>query len=496
MKMLNIVVFHLLLFELLCTGIGATSPRVHLYSKDRKLILKLHNDFRRSVGATNMMELVWDYDAANEAAEWSGKCLYKVHPDNEWGQNMNQFAEAATEALSPVKIIRDSFKEWSKEGKMYDHYNKDYKNCGTKHTCSIVQLLTAEVKGVGCALMMCPDLNMTNYTMHNAQLYVCFYTPRVNLLGQAPYAEGIPCSACGMRTKCIKNLCAEIKDKNESVHMLLEAPEIHINVDSDRRLETKGHQTNFTLPDGGVKETGRDRQDAFPYYANVVIPFPGPEERRDVRLLARMERRNGRQHSPHSSNSHHRKKTSEKQTLSELTSKSSVDKAQSSVRRKRQTDEYVRRRNEYYREEERRRQQTLQALRDRKDGLTEQEQYFTIAAHNVYRKQERLNELTWSSRLERWAKYVIRCDREYPGPITCYTNFGKSGKERNIYTAVYDWAAEGPFQNNIRLETGCRTPADKTVCNHNTVIRNPDISEMACASMDCGTTRQLTCIYH
>lgn len=493
--MLKIVVFHLLLLELLCTGIDATSARVHLYSKDRNLILKLHNDFRRSVGATNMMELVWDHEAAKAAADWSGKCLYTARPDNEWGQNMNQFLEAATEAFSPVKIFRDSFKEWSKEGKLYDHHNKDYKNCGTKHTCSYMQLLTAEVKGVGCALMKCPDLNMTNDTIHNGQLFVCFYTPRVNVLGQAPYLEGMPCSACRAGTKCINKLCAESKNKNESIYISLEAPQIRINADSDRRLETKGQQAIVTLPDGS-KETDRNRQDAVPYYANVVIPFPGPEERRDVRLLARMERRHNRQHSQQPYNSRHRKKTSEQKVLSELTGKSSVDKANSPIRRKRQTDEYIRRRNERYRQEELRRQQALQALRDREDGLNDQEQYFTIAAHNVYRKQERLKELTWSSRLERWAKYVIRCDREYPGPITCYTNFGKSSKEKDIYTAVYDWASEGPFQNNIRLETGCRTPADKTVCNHNTVIRNPDISEMACASMDCGSTRQLTCIYH
>lgn len=32
---------------------------------------------------------------------------------------------------------------------------------------------------------------------------------------------------------------------------------------------------------------------------------------------------------------------------------------------------------------------------------------------------------SWSNHLERWARYVIRCEIEYPGPIDTFTNFGK-----------------------------------------------------------------------
>ncbi|KAL3875915.1 hypothetical protein ACJMK2_033819 [Sinanodonta woodiana] len=345
MKMLKIVIFHLLFLTLLCSGIDAISARVRLYSKDRNLILKLHNDFRRSVEASNMMELVWDPLAAKAAADWGEKCLYSARPDNEWGQSMNQFSETATEAFSPAKIIRDSFKEW----KLYDHHKKDYKNCSLKHTCSYVQLLKAEVSGVGCALMKCPDLNMINDTIHNGQLFVCFYTPRGNIQGQAPYLEGLPCSACRSGMKCINRLCTESKDTNESMHISLEAPQIRIGIVSDRRFETNSHQANVALADG-IKETDRNSQDAVPNYGNVVIPFPGQEERADVRLFARMERRRNRQH-----NSHHGKKASERNALSDVAG----HKGNSPLRRKRQVDEYTRRRNE-----ELRRQQ-LQAIRDR-----------------------------------------------------------------------------------------------------------------------------------
>lgn len=34
----------------------------------------------------------------------------------------------------------------------------------------------------------------------------------------------------------------------------------------------------------------------------------------------------------------------------------------------------------------------------------------------------------WSKHLERWARYVVRCEIEYPGPIDTFTNFGKLDK--------------------------------------------------------------------
>ena len=32
---------------------------------------------------------------------------------------------------------------------------------------------------------------------------------------------------------------------------------------------------------------------------------------------------------------------------------------------------------------------------------------------------------SWSGHLERWARYVVRCEIQYPGPIDTFTNFGK-----------------------------------------------------------------------
>ncbi|XP_033754537.1 uncharacterized protein LOC117337595 isoform X1 [Pecten maximus] len=128
-----------------------------------------------------------------------------------------------------------------------------------------------------------------------------------------------------------------------------------------------------------------------------------------------------------------------------------------------------------------------------KGELSDNDEYYLLQIHNNIRTSG-IAKLEWSKRLEKWARYVIRCDIEYPGPAFCFTNFGKIGLDRPIYNIVYDWNAEGTALSN-ELETGCRTPYDRSLCNHHLVMNNRDIREMACASLDCGGQRQVTCIY-
>lgn len=42
---------------------------------------------------------------------------------------------------------------------------------------------------------------------------------------------------------------------------------------------------------------------------------------------------------------------------------------------------------------------------------------------------------SWSNHLERWARYVIRCEIEYPGPIDTFTNFGKLDRVSRSHTS-------------------------------------------------------------
>ncbi|PVD34853.1 hypothetical protein C0Q70_06132 [Pomacea canaliculata] len=98
----------------------------------------------------------------------------------------------------------------------------------------------------------------------------------------------------------------------------------------------------------------------------------------------------------------------------------------------------------------------------------------------------------WDAELEEWAKWVISCNANYPGPQHSFTNFYRFGSEMSVKDVVSAWRQEGrqPF-----LERGCRTPLDRTRCNRNTNMMQPRLTSMACAALQCSSMRQLVCIY-
>ncbi|XP_029635426.1 GLIPR1-like protein 1 isoform X2 [Octopus sinensis] len=147
---------------------------------------------------------------------------------------------------------------------------------------------------------------------------------------------------------------------------------------------------------------------------------------------------------------------------------------------------------------------TLDARRLRRQlagagSMTDTEEYYMKSAHNTLRRRTNKQELKWSPYLSRWANYVIRCDEEYPGPRSAYTNFGKlftsdRDKDQAAYHLVFQWGNEG-YDVTKELKTGCRTPNDRDTCNHNTNIMADDIENLGCAALDCLNFKQLTCIY-
>ncbi|XP_071107460.1 peptidase inhibitor 16-like [Haliotis cracherodii] len=128
-------------------------------------------------------------------------------------------------------------------------------------------------------------------------------------------------------------------------------------------------------------------------------------------------------------------------------------------------------------------------------SMTTQEVHFVLLVTNNLRAREMAAPLTWSDELEQWAQYVIRCDIEYPGPRTAYTNFGKTGAATLLYELVYEWGDEGSNTGITLVTGGCRTPSDAATCNHNTNLMSITNTRMGCAACVCGLQRQFTCIY-
>ncbi|XP_025086767.1 cysteine-rich secretory protein LCCL domain-containing 2-like [Pomacea canaliculata] len=128
------------------------------------------------------------------------------------------------------------------------------------------------------------------------------------------------------------------------------------------------------------------------------------------------------------------------------------------------------------------------------DALTDQEEYFMLLLHNRLRGDENLQSLVWDAELELWAKWVINCNVDYPGPRYAYTNFYQVQPTMQVYSVVYDWRQEGR-DTSIRLEKGCRTPSDMKPCNHYTNMMEAQLTSMACAAKMCSKMREVVCIY-
>lgn len=598
----------LLAVLLLTEGSRGQRNVIHFDGLDEEFIVKSHNDLRRSIyNAANMRELTWNEAVAHAASEWAEQCQYVSRPDNQWGQNMFYF-HGHDYHKSPKEMFSHSFRQWFNETMHYDY--RRFRQCGSKHVCSYVQLIAADVQQVGCAIVKCPRLQFQDPygEQTHAKLLVCFYTPWVNILDKEVFIPEKRCSACPLGTVCVDNLCSARFHDIGGRQLNLVSPIIKIGVEHQKRpsavsssdvtIKDKISETKQETRRQGNRSRGRhnrrnrhkkpdinmpekiypdsneegkeivvlgehrqnpesflkseDNQTIVVFTNNRVVPFPGRKENKDIRKIERiLSREEGRPL---------RHKTLELvKTEEEIRRENNVTLEQSAThtRKKRQTYLYTyeellhRRQLEYNRllrerqrqiqeieaqrrrlEEERRRrdheervqeelrryshsqrlqyEEELQRRRKVRDerrrlqamaliantgDITGEEQFYTISAHNVLRRQVGARDLAWSSHLERWAKYVIRCETEYPGPINCYTNFGKADLDQEIYNVVYEWGHEG---DDLRrpLRYGCRTPYDKSLCNHNSIILNRSLTQMACAAKYCGDQRQLTCIYN
>ncbi|XP_041364422.1 uncharacterized protein LOC121379836 [Gigantopelta aegis] len=309
----------------------------------------------------------WDDHLKLKAERWAQKCRYERPGLNQYmfsrqdGHNLFYLEGNIQSWHSISKTIDKAISSWVRE-KEYFRYGQD---CGS--ACSYVQMVFAKTNKMGCALSSCQYLRAGKYWIRHATLFVCYYTPRGNLVGEYPYLGGAVCSNCPYGTRCDNGgLCAK------SVFAEYRAPAA-ITLETD--------EVEKTLPT-------------------------------DTSLAS----------------------------------------------------------------------------------LTKDEEDILLEVTNKLRQRKARQQLIWSSEIKEWANYVIRCDREYPGPRSAYTNFGKILSTRGVQNLVYEWGKEGDL-STIKLKYACRTPNDHKKCNHNTNLMEHKITRMACAACNCGFMRQLTCIY-
>ncbi|CAC5412935.1 PI16 [Mytilus coruscus] len=164
-------------------------------------ILKLHNDYRRSEGASNMKQLAsirWSRKLQNDAQAWAGKCRY-AHAYGKWGENVFK----AESFLPDDVLIERAVNEWYFE-KMSWKFTPD-----CSEACHYTQVVWAESEEIGCAFKRCTTLFLTEEFIPNGWMLVCYYNPQGNIIGQMPYTHGKPCSTCKQGYTCSRKLCGK-----------------------------------------------------------------------------------------------------------------------------------------------------------------------------------------------------------------------------------------------------------------------------------------------
>lgn len=147
-------------------------------SLDPAAMLAAHNQWRSKTGVP---ALQWSNELAGSSQKWADQlartgCNMK-HSTGKYGENIF-WAGAATrsDGTSSVQNISDQnvVDAWGNEIQDYDYAsNSCHGVCG--HYTQVVWKSTSDV---GCAMTVCSD---------KAQLWVCQYTSRGNMVGEKPY---------------------------------------------------------------------------------------------------------------------------------------------------------------------------------------------------------------------------------------------------------------------------------------------------------------------
>lgn len=155
------------------TSVATSNP-----SLDPTAMLAAHNQWRSKTGVP---ALKWSNELAASAQQWADQlarsgCRIK-HSTGADGENIYRAGAAQrTDGTSSMQEITEQnvVDAWGNEMKDYDYAtNSCHGVCG--HYTQVVWKSTTEV---GCGMAVCSN---------KAQLWVCQYSPRGNMVGEKPY---------------------------------------------------------------------------------------------------------------------------------------------------------------------------------------------------------------------------------------------------------------------------------------------------------------------
>ncbi|KAG7481918.1 cysteine-rich secretory protein LCCL domain-containing 2 [Solea senegalensis] len=189
---------------------------------DRDEILQLHNKLRGGVypTASNMEYMVWDDELERSATHWAEQCQWDHGPQDllmSIGQNLGVHWGRYRSPAYHVQAWYDEVKDYTYP---YPHECNPWcpERCSGPMCTHYTQLVWATTNRVGCAVHVCPRMNVWGEIWENSVYLVCNYSPKGNWIGEAPYQHGRPCSQCppSYGGGCRNNLCYKAAESQRS----------------------------------------------------------------------------------------------------------------------------------------------------------------------------------------------------------------------------------------------------------------------------------------
>ncbi|KAL8565251.1 hypothetical protein ACOMHN_001149 [Nucella lapillus] len=170
---------------------------------EKAQIVHLHNIYRSSMHATNMMKMVWDESLAQSAQGLAMQC--KSAHDNmkqrmEFHFPMVQIGQIVAQGYGSFKhLLITIHMENSRLSPYYPYVPGTHRHIPIYPNSRLFQVVSHQTSHVGCAEAYCPNLT-------HGRLRVCNYAP-AKVPVKPAFEQGRPCAACPNHCDVHTNLC-------------------------------------------------------------------------------------------------------------------------------------------------------------------------------------------------------------------------------------------------------------------------------------------------
>jgi len=191
---------------------GAQQDLIQTYQLteyDKREIVRLHNEYRRQAGSSDMKLMSWDDKVAAIAEEYVKQCSFEHSADSfrktddftYLGENL--YKGWTSSSVLSATGVNSSGVSWHNE---IDDYTYATDSCS--RVCGhYTQMVWADTHKIGCGASFCQD---SDPRFHHSIIVSCNYGPGGNYVGRKPFQKGASCTQCDSGfSNCDDGLCSD-----------------------------------------------------------------------------------------------------------------------------------------------------------------------------------------------------------------------------------------------------------------------------------------------